>query len=152
METDIKDKIRIIRCNKDDIELLIKYKLETIMEFATDIDKKEYSRMKKYAIDAINKIYFKYNKLELDGKIVGIYLDYDYDDGRLIDEIYIEEEYRGMGIGSYILQSILDRTDIAYLWVYKRNERAIKLYKKLHFVVDRETETRYFMKYEKGNN
>lgn len=44
---------------------------------------------------------------------------------------------------------ILDNNDVVYLWVYKENEKAISLYKKLGFNVIEETESRYYMKYNK---
>lgn len=34
-----------------------------------------------------------------------------------------------------------------YLWVYKQNKKAIKLYKRLGFKIINETDTRYFMKH-----
>mgnify|MGYP003207452642 FL=1 len=44
---------------------------------------------------------------------------------------------------------ILNNNDVVYLWVYKENEKAISLYKKLGFNVIEETESRYYMKYNK---
>lgn len=71
------------------------------------------------------------------------------DDGKLLDEIYLEEEYRNKGIGTKIIMDILNNNDVVYLWVYKENEKAISLYKKLGFNVIEETESRYYMKYNK---
>ena len=70
-------------------------------------------------------------------------------DGKLINEIYLEEEYRNKGIGSDIIKNIINVHDIVYLWVYKLNSKAISLYKKLGFIIIEETDTRYYMKYEK---
>lgn len=53
------------------------------------------------------------------------------------------------GIGTKIIMDILDNNDVVYLWVYKENEKAISLYKKLGFNVIEETESRYYMKYNK---
>ena len=69
--------------------------------------------------------------------------------GKLLDEIYLEEEYRNKGIGTKIIMDILNNNDVVYLWVYKENEKAISLYKKLGFNVIKETESRYYMKYNK---
>ena len=68
---------------------------------------------------------------------------------KLLDEIYLEEEYRNKGIGTEIIKDILNNNDVVYLWVYKENEKAISLYKKLGFNVIEETESRYCMKYNK---
>ena len=71
------------------------------------------------------------------------------DDGVLLDEIYIEEQYRNKGIGKDIIRNVLKGSDVVYLWVYKENERAISLYKDLGFKVIDETEERFYMKYSK---
>ena len=82
-------------------------------------------------------------------KIVGCILLTNNDNGKLLDEIYLEEEYRNKGIGTKIIMDILNNNDVVYLWVYKENEKAISLYKKLGFNVIEETESRYYMKYNK---
>ena len=68
----------------------------------------------------------------------------------MLDEIFLDDEYRNKGIGSSILSKILESNDIVYLWVYKENINAIRLYKKMGFNVKEETETRYYMKYLKN--
>ena len=44
---------------------------------------------------------------------------------------------------------ILDENDTVCLWVYKLNEKAIRLYKRLGFEVLEDTKNRYYMKYSK---
>ena len=66
----------------------------------------------------------------------------------MLDEIYIESDFRNKGIGTKIIKEILQENKVVYLWVYKENEKAISLYKKLGFKVVDETDTRFFMKYE----
>ena len=82
-------------------------------------------------------------------EIIGCILLTNNDNGKLLDEIYLEEEYRNKGIGTKIIMDILNNNDVVYLWVYKENEKAISLYKKLGFNVIEETESRYYMKYNK---
>lgn len=65
----------------------------------------------------------------------------------MIDEIYINKEYRSLGIGTNIIKNILDINKNVYLWVYKDNEQAVSLYKRLGFIVVDETESRYYMKH-----
>ena len=36
-----------------------------------------------------------------------------------------------------------------YLWVYKKNKKAVLLYKRLGFTIEEETESRYYMYYGK---
>lgn len=44
---------------------------------------------------------------------------------------------------------ILKKNNIVYLWVYKDNINAIRLYKKAGFNIIEETNTRYYMRYSK---
>ena len=76
-------------------------------------------------------------------------ISYKKDDGVLLDEIFLDENYRNKGIGSSIISKIFKTNNIVYLWVYKDNIKAINLYKKLGFNLVEETETRYYMKYSK---
>jgi ribosomal protein S18 acetylase RimI-like enzyme len=89
-----------------------------------------------------------YKIINVGNKKVGCLLVENKDDGVLLDEIYIDEEYRNRKIGSDIIKKILLNNSIVYLWVYKLNKKAISLYKNLGFIVIEETDTRYHMKYE----
>ena len=71
------------------------------------------------------------------------------DDGVLLDEIYLEDDFRNKGIGTSIIRNVLENSNNVYLWVYKDNIKAVKLYKRLLFNVIDETNTRYYMKYSK---
>ena len=82
----------------------------------------------------------------INDSIAGIFLVRNFEDGVLIDEIYLYDEYRNKGIGTNLINSVKNKN--VYLWVYKNNEKAINLYTKLGFKVIDETETRYKMKRE----
>ena len=80
-------------------------------------------------------------------KIIGCILVEKYLDGFLLDEIYIEKEYRNKKVGTSLIKDIQTKYSPVYLWVYKQNIRAYNLYKRLGFEIQQEAETRYFMKY-----
>lgn len=134
--------------NKD-INRLIEYKKRTIYEYAKDLSNEEIDKINKYVTSEVSKLINDYCNIIVDNKIVGCLLLTNKDDDKLLDEIYLEEEYRNKGIGTEIIKDILNNNDIVYLWVYKENEKAISLYKKLEFNVIEETESRYYMKYNK---
>lgn len=67
--------------------------------------------------------------------------------GIIIDELYIEEKYRNNGIGTVLINNVISNNNIVYLWVYKLNVKAIRLYKRLGIKIIKETEDRYCMKY-----
>ena len=132
-----------------DIQKLIEYKLINILEYAKNLPSQENKKIQDY-VQKMVPIQLKNHKMILvDNKKVGCLLVEKYEDGVLLDEIYLEEIYRNRGIGKDIIQNILRTNENAYLWVYKLNRGAISLYQRLGFQVLKETENRYYMKYEK---
>ena len=149
METNIKGKIKY-KLNKakiDDINLLIKYKLSTILKYAKNLSKEELNRIKEYVNNQVAKELYNYNLVLVDDKVIGCILVSDLEDGKLLDEIYLDDKYRNKGIGSQLIKEVLVNNPIVYLWVYKDNKEAIDLYSRLGFLVYEETETRYKMVY-----
>ena len=140
---------KLIKSSNDDIEKLIDYKKKTIFEYAKDLPENEINKINNYVKNNVPKLLNNYSNIVVDNKVVGCLLLTDKDDGKLLDEIYLEEEYRNKGIGTNIIKDIITNNNIIYLWVYKENIQAISLYKKLGFVVIEETESRYYMKYSK---
>lgn len=139
---------KLVHASKKDIPLLIKYKLATIFEYANDLDEAEKNKMRCYVAYSIPNHLDEYQLIIKDKCIIGCVLTTLFQDGILLDEIYLEEEYRNLGIGSNIIENIVHTHDIVYLWVYKANTRAIKFYRKYHFTVYDETETRFLMIYK----
>ena len=140
---------KLIKSSNDDIEKLIDYKKKTIFEYAKDLSENEINKINNYVKNNVPKLLNNYSNIVVDNKVVGCLLLTDKDDGTLLDEIYLEEEYRNKGIGTNIIKEVISNNDLIYLWVYKENIQAISLYKKLGFVVIEETESRYYMKYSK---
>lgn len=151
MEANIKGKIEysLRKAKIDDISLLIKYKLSTILKYAKNLSKDELKQIEDYVNDRIPKDIFNYQLVIVNDKVVGCILVSDYEDGKLLDEIYLEDDYRNKGIGSRLINDVLNNNEIVYLWVYKDNKEAIDLYSRLGFLFYEETETRYKMVYYK---
>lgn len=126
---------------------LIEYKLKNVLEYSENLPQEEINKIKEYVNSNISEQIKKYKIINIKNKNVGCVLVNKNDDGVLIDEIYIEKEYRNNGIGTDIIKNILQKNNIVYLWVYKLNKKAISLYKKLEFKIIKETETRYYMRY-----
>lgn len=140
---------KLSNSSNKNINRLIEYKKRTIYEYAKNLSNEEIDKINKYITSEVPKLINYYCNVIVDNKIVGCLLLTNKDDGKLLDEIYLEEEYRNKGIGTEIVKDILNNNDIVYLWVYKENKKAISLYKKIGFNVIEETESRYYMKYNK---
>ena len=140
---------KLLKSTSNDINRLIEYKKRTIYEYAKDLSDEEINKINRYIASEVPKLIDVYCNIMVDNKIIGCLLLTNKDDGKLLDEIYLEKVYRNKGIGTEIIRDILSNNDIVYLWVYKKNDKAIPLYRKLGFNVIEETESRYYMKYNK---
>lgn len=142
-------KYELTKCNNKDINRLIEYKKSIILEYAENISKEELEEINNYVNSSVLEDINNYFNIVLDNKIIGSILISKKDDGILLDEIYLEKEYRNKGNGTSIIKDILNDNNKVCLWVYKLNTVAVDLYKKLGFNITSETKTRYFMEYIK---
>lgn len=142
-------KYKLVKSSKRDIDKLIRYKKQTIFEYAKELPTKEVEIINNYVNKNVSATLDDYQNIVVDNNIIGCLLITKKDNGVLLDEIYLEEEYRNNGIGTDIINKTKKDNNIIYLWVYKMNKKAIALYKRLGFNIVEETETRYYMKYER---
>ncbi len=137
---------------EEDLERIQKEKLESILEYAQDLDQKEKEKIEKYVKETLPKQIPNYQIITTSHKKIGCLLVEPKEDAALLDEIYLEKEYRGKNIGTTIIQNLIESYPKIILWVYKENVRALKLYHKLGFQVEEETQTRYLMSRSKNDN
>lgn len=140
---------KLINAIDKDLENIIKYKLNSIFDYAENLSQNEKLEIQNYVESNIPNQLKNYKNIVVSNNIIGCLLVEQKDDGVLLDEIYIDNEYRNKGIGTNIINNILKENKKVYLWVYKANVSAIKLYQKLGFNIIDETDTRYYMKYDK---
>lgn len=139
----------LVRAAKKDIPRLIKYKKDIIHMYNKDLSEDEKNKINEYVTNSVSEMFKDYYNIVFDDKIIGSILLKDIQEGKLIDEIYIEKEFRNNGIGTDIIMKVVKKSNNKniYLWVYKENIKAVSLYKKLGFKIIDETESRYYMKY-----
>ena len=152
ISNDYLKKYKLDSSSMKDIDTLIKYKLNSILKYASNLSNKELDEINTYVKDNVPKQLNNYKLINIDGNIVGCILVENKDDGVIIDELYIEEKYRNNGIGTDLINNVISNNNIVYLWVYKLNIKAIRLYKRLEFKIIKETENRYYMQFNKKNN
>lgn len=139
----------LVKASKKDISRLIKYKKDIIYMYSKDLSKEEKEKIDDYIFNSVNESLKDYLNIVINDKIIGSILITDLKEGKLLDEIYLEKEFRNTGIGTDIIRKMLEKNKNIYLWVYKENEKAISLYNRLGFIIVDETESRYYMKYDK---
>lgn len=140
---------KLVKASKKDIPRLIRYKKDIIYMYSKDLAEDERNKIDEYVITSVNEMFKDYYNIIIDDKIIGSILLKDMPQGKLLDEIYLEKEFRNTGIGTDIIRKMLEKDRNIYLWVYKENEKAISLYKRLGFIIVDETDSRYYMKYDK---
>lgn len=133
----------------NDLERIKYYKLKTIVEYAKNLSEKEMTKIDNYICESVPNLIKEYKNIIYNKKIIGSILIRKIDDGLLLDEIFIEKEYRNKGIGSSIIKNyVLDFDENIYLWVHKDNIKVFNLYKKLGFKIKEETDSRYYMEFQ----
>lgn len=140
---------KLVKASKKDIPRLIRYKKDIIYMYSKDLAEDERNKIDEYVITSVNEMFKDYYNIIIDDKIIGSILLKDMPQGKLLDEIYLEKEFRNTGIGTDIIRKMLKKNRNIYLWVYKENEKAISLYNRLGFIIVDETDSRYYMKYDK---
>ena len=142
-------KYKLENASIKDIERIKKYKLNTIFEYAKDLDKKEVEKINNYVNKTISNQIFEYKNIVLNNIIVGSFLITKNENGLLLDEIFIEEQYRNKGLGTSIIKDVVSKSNNnVYLWVYKDNIKAVNLYNRIGFNIKEETDSRYYMEYK----
>lgn len=133
--------------NIKDISLLETWKLQTVLDYAGKLSIEEQEKISNYVHNEVLEYLHFFELIEVSSSIVGCVLVRPYQDGYLLDEIYLEKEYRNLGISSSILKDKTMQFSPLYLWVYKDNQKAISLYKRIGFLTKEETAIRYFMEF-----
>ena len=141
---------KIETATMNDLERIKYYKLKTTVEYAKNLSEEEMTKIDNYICESIPTLIKEYKNIIYNKKIIGSILIRKIDDGLLLDEIFIEKDYRNKGIGSSIIKNyVLNFDENIYLWVYKDNIKAFNLYKKVGFKIKEETDTRYYMEFRK---
>ena len=144
--------LNIRKAELNDVDMLLDMKLDIILSSKeiAELDKRELEKIVNYSEEEIRENLEDYKIIEDDDKnVIGIFALFDYDDGKLLDTIYVINSNRKKGIGTKIIKNIiLNNYQPIYLWVYKSNKLAVKLYEKLNFKMKDETDIKYFMKNE----
>jgi L-cysteine desulfidase len=93
-------KYNLQKSSTSDIAVLKDFKLHSIFDYAENLPANEIGKIKDYVELNVSKEILNYQNILVNNKIIGCLLVNHHDDGVLIDEIYLKEEYRGKGIGT----------------------------------------------------
>lgn len=116
-----------------------------------DVQNIEYEKVLKWVYKKIEKNIHEYTSVYLDDCLVGYYRFHEEEDKMELDDFYIIDSYQNKGIGSIVLDKcIRDTNKTIFLYVFRKNERAIKLYKRFGFeIIKNIKNSRYIMEFSK---
>ena len=140
---------KIYKAKEKDIEIITSMKMLVMinddLDYSLSDDDKQ--KLRDNIIKNIKKDYKNYNIIVLDDKTIGAYSLFDYSDGVMIDQIYLFEEYRKLGIGSRIIKQIISTNDNVYSWCYKDSD-AVTFFRKLGFLTNSQKGSTVILKYQ----
>lgn len=93
----------------------------------------------------------EYTVLMYRDDIVGFFRLNVQPDVNELDDLYLFEKYRNQGLGTHLIQRCIEQSDKnLILYVFIKNQAAIKLYQRLGFkIVQNIKNSRYIMEYQK---
>lgn len=140
----------IVNADEKDIEILTSIKSVTMIDDVMDekLSPNEKIKIKQSIAINIRENYREYKLVYIENKIVGAYIVLPHLDGSLIDQLYLFSDYRKKGIGTDIINKIKEEYRKVYVWVYKTNEKAVKLFKRLGFNIHEDNGRILILKYD----
>ena len=134
-----------------DIETIYTFYKDLIDRYE-DVENIDYEKVLLWGRRKISGGISDYRCIFADGQKAGYYCFQEYYEDKScmeIDDLYLFPEYRGKGIGTAVLQKCCRESTVpVVLYVFKKNRRAVSLYRKLGFEITAEAGgTRYIMKY-----
>ena len=112
-----------------------------------DIASIDYDKVLQWVRRKIEAQIGEYQRVLMDGSLAG-YVHFHPDGERMeLDDLYVLPEYRGQGIGTAVVEKCCAETvKPVYLYVFRRNEGAVRLYQRLGFKIVQEVGgSRYIM-------
>ena len=133
------------KAQAEDAEAIFRLCKENIDKYE-DTDSIPYGEVIAWVRRKINKFITEYTRIYRDGALCGYYRFHPDGNKYELDDFYLFEKFRGQGTGSAVLEKCLNEADKpVYLYVFKQNEGAVRLYKKFGFEVREDLGTRYVM-------
>lgn len=133
----------------NDVDLLLDMKLDIIFnsEEVLTMEKNEMEKVVNYTEEEIREKLSNYKFIYKEHELVASFSTDDYDDGKIIDMIYVLPNYRKNKIATWIIDYIIENNfEPLYMWVYKNNDIAVSIANKKGFNIVESAEYKLLMK------
>ena len=136
--------IRYVSAEQRDLPLLLQLNRQLIDEYE-DTSSIEYDKVLLWVQQNLKNMLPYFRKILYNGVPAGFFCLHNGE----IDSLFIFPEFQGMGIGSDVIRYCQDMSSSLFLYVFRKNIRAIKLYQRLGFQISKEvSKTRYIMEWK----
>ena len=138
--------LKFERASGADVEAIFALSKALIDQYE-DVESIDYDKVLQWVRRKIDAQIGEYQRVLMDGDLAG-YVHFHPDGERMeLDDLYILPEYRGRGIGTAVVEKGCAETEKpVYLYVFRRNEGAVRLYQRLGFEIVQEVgSSRYVM-------
>lgn len=130
------DSAEIFRLNKE------------LIDIYEDLSSIDYPRVLDWVHRNIQKNLGSFRRIIWDGQLAGFYCLTPAEGKLELDSFFVFPEYQRRGMGTQVLQKCLKSRTPIFLYVFRRNTGAIRLYERLGFRIVKEVgSTRYIMEY-----
>lgn len=129
-----------------DIEAIYEFNKYLIDRYE-DLKSIDYAKVLDWIHEKITNHINEYQRVILDGELVGYYRFHQEDDRMELDDLYIFPQYRNQQIGTRVIQKCINETSLpVFLYVFIKNVKAVALYKRIGFqVIENIKDSRYIM-------
>lgn len=141
------DKLIFEKASQADIPVIFG-ESKALVDAYEDLSKIDYNKVISWIERKITNNIHRYTVICMNGEKVGYFRLEEQGNEAELDDLYILPPYRNRGIGKEVLRRCLNMTDKpVFLYVFKQNEGAIRLYKSMGFSpVTAVSETRLIMR------
>lgn len=136
--------MEFVSAEQRDLPLLFALNKQLIDKYE-DVSAIDYDRVLMWIHKNLESHLKDFRRILYQGQLAGFYC---LSDGEL-DSLFVLPEFRGNGIGTRVLRSCQEHSPYLFLYVFKENDRAIALYRRMGFHITKETgKTRYVMEWK----
>ncbi len=127
------DVITYTQAGMEDIPVIF-HQCKALIDSYEDVSNIHYEKVLQWVWQKIEDNISQYTKLLCQGETVGYYRLHIQDGEAELDDFYILAPYRGLGIGTTVLNRCIAETKVpVFLYVFQKNLGAIRFYSRFGF-------------------